>query len=366
MFLDFFLRELNKLRIFKERSIHQRSIVLVTGKEFVQEAIHKLNYKEKYPFYKVSGIILLDSDQSETFEGIDAPVLPLNEESLQRIARAWIDGVFILQPETVLFPSELMKLLKESGITIYYTLTALYDEDLPVTEASKLGKYRVFTNSVRFIPPGKLLIKRIIDIVGGIIGCILTGIIFLFVAPIIYMKSPGPIFFTQERIGENGKPFKIHKFRTMYLDAEKRKKELMDKNKVQDGLMFKMDDDPRIIGSEKKNKYGKPIGIGNILRKTSLDEFPQFYDVLIGNMSLVGWRPCTREEWKKYNLEHRIRASMKPGITGMWQANGRSRITDFNEVVKMDREYLENWSLTLDLKILLKTIWVVLTCKGAE
>jgi lipopolysaccharide/colanic/teichoic acid biosynthesis glycosyltransferase len=151
----------------------------------------------------------------------------------------------------------------------------------------------------------------------------------------------------------------------MYLDAEERKAELMKQNKMQ-GLMFKMDDDPRIIGSEKKGKDGKPKGIGNFIRRTSIDEFPQFFNVLIGNMSLVGWRPCTLNEWKEYNLEHRSRAGMKPGITGMWQVSGRSEITDFDEVVKLDQEYIENWSLLLDFKILLKTVAVVAKREGAE
>ena len=131
-------------------------------------------------------------------------------------------------------------------------------------------------------------------------------------------------------------------------------------------MMFKMDDDPRIIGSGKKNRKGKPAGIGNFIRNTSIDEFPQFYDVLRGRMSLVGWRPCTMAEWEKYDMQHRVRASMKPGLTGMWQVSGRSDITDFNEVVRLDREYIENWSLGLDLKILLKTVVVVIKGHGAE
>ena len=149
------------------------------------------------------------------------------------------------------------------------------------------------------------------------------------------------------------------------MDAEERKASLMSQNKM-NGLMFKMDDDPRIIGSEKKGKDGKPKGIGNFIRSKSLDEFPQFLNVLIGNMSLVGWRPCTMNEWKEYGLEHRSRAGMKPGITGMWQVSGRSEITDFDEVVKLDQEYIENWSLLLDIKILLKTIVVVAKGQGAE
>ena len=166
------------------------------------------------------------------------------------------------------------------------------------------------------------------------------------------------------RIGKNGKKFKIYKFRSMYKDAEERKAELMSQNKME-GLMFKMDYDPRIIGSEKKDKNGNPKGIGNFIRKTSLDEFPQFWNVLKGDMSLVGTRPPTVDEWEKYELHHRSRMSIKPGITGMWQASGRSDITDFEEVVKLDTEYIENWSIGLDVKILLKTVTSVLKSEGS-
>ena len=152
----------------------------------------------------------------------------------------------------------------------------------------------------------------------------------------------------------------------MYMDAEERKKALMEQNKISDGMMFKMDDDPRIIGSEKKDKNGKPRGIGNFIRKTSLDEFPQFWNVLKGDMSLVGTRPPTLDEWEKYDLHHRVRMSIKPGITGLWQISGRSDITDFEEVVRLDREYIQNWSIWLDFKILFKTVGVVLRHEGAE
>ena len=204
------------------------------------------------------------------------------------------------------------------------------------------------------------------DILGGIVGCILTGIIFIFIAPIIYIQSPGPIFFKQKRVGQNGKQFYMYKFRSMYMDAEERKKALMEQNKISDGMMFKMDDDPRIIGSEKKDKNGKPRGIGNFIRRTSLDEFPQFWNVLKGDMSLVGTRPPTLDEWEKYDLHHRVRMSIKPGITGLWQISGRSDITDFEEVVRLDREYIQNWSIWLDFKILFKTVGVVLRHEGAE
>jgi lipopolysaccharide/colanic/teichoic acid biosynthesis glycosyltransferase len=199
------------------------------------------------------------------------------------------------------------------------------------------------------------------DICGGLAGCILTGIIFLFVAPAIYIKSPGPIFFSQYRVGKNGRKFKIYKFRSMYMDAEERKKELMKQNRVSDGLMFKMENDPRVIGSEK----GPGKGIGNFIRKTSLDEFPQFFNVLKGDMSLVGTRPPTVDEWEKYELHHRARLAIKPGLTGMWQVSGRSEITDFEEVVKLDTKYISEWSFMLDIKILFKTVLIVLGQKGS-
>src|SRR5699024_10666589 len=164
------------------------------------------------------------------------------------------------------------------------------------------------------------------------------------VGPFIYLRSPGPIFFRQTRVGKNGKVFEIYKFRSMYLDAEERKSELMEQNEMS-GLMFKLENDPRIIK-----------GIGRFIRRTSIDELPQFWNVLKGDMSLVGTRPPTVDEWEQYELHHRIRMATKPGITGMWQVSGRSDITDYEEVVRLDTEYIENWSIGLDIKILLKTV----------
>ena len=184
---------------------------------------------------------------------------------------------------------------------------------------------------------------------------LLTGIIFIFVAPIIYIKSPGPIFFKQVRIGKNGKKFNIYKFRSKYMDAEERKKELMAQNDIKDGMMFKMDNDPRIIK-----------GIGNFIRDYSLDEFPQFWNVLKGDMSLVGTRPPTVDEWEKYEMHHRSRLAFKPGLTGMWQVSGRSDITDFEEVVELDTKYIAEWCLKLDIEILFKTVMVVFRGSGAK
>lgn len=182
----------------------------------------------------------------------------------------------------------------------------------------------------------------------------MTGILFLVIAPIIYVKSPGPIFFRQTRVGRNGKIFQMYKFRSMYLDAEERKKDLLKENRISDGLMFKIENDPRIIK-----------GIGHFIRKHSIDEFPQFFNVLKGDMSLVGTRPPTVDEWDRYSIHHRARLSIKPGITGLWQISGRSEITDFEEVVEMDREYIEKWSIGYDCMILLKTVGVLVGSDGA-
>ena len=203
------------------------------------------------------------------------------------------------------------------------------------------------------------------DILCGLLGCIFTLIITIFIGPIIYLNSPGPIFFAQERVGKNGKKFKMYKFRSMYLDAEERKAELMKDNKLGDGKMFKIDFDPRVIGNKVMPDGSHKTGIGEFIRKTSLDEFPQFFNVLKGDMSIVGTRPPLISETNLYEYQHFARLAIKPGITGMWQVSGRSEITDFDEVVKLDKYYIENWNLGLDIKILFKTVLVVVCKKGA-
>ena len=151
----------------------------------------------------------------------------------------------------------------------------------------------------------------------------------------------------------------------MYKDAEARKKELMEKNRLGNGLMFKMEADPRIIGCKIRQDGTVKKGLGNFMRDYSLDEFPQFFNVLKGDMSLVGTRPPTPDEWERYEPHHRARMAVRPGITGLWQVSGRSSITDFEEVVRLDTKYIAEWSMALDLKILLRTVKVVLGRDGA-
>ena len=230
----------------------------------------------------------------------------------------------------------------------------------------KLGDMPVITATMNYASPRQLFMKRCLDITGGLIGCILTGILCIFLAPAIYIQSQGPIFFSQIRVGKNGKQFRLYKFRSMYMDAEERKAELMKQNKMSDGKMFKMDNDPRIIGSRILPDGTYKKGIGNFIRDWSIDEFPQFFNVLKGDISLVGTRPPLVSEVEQYELRHCTRLAMKPGITGLWQVSGRSDIEDFEDVVKLDVQYIDNWSLWGDIKILFKTVWVVFAGRGAK
>ena len=187
-----------------------------------------------------------------------------------------------------------------------------------------------------------------VDVVGGLVGCILFAPIMLVTAIAIKLDSPGPVIFKQVRVGQNGRQFMIYKFRSMYIDAEERKKELMAQNEIKGGVMFKMKDDPRITRVRK------------VIRKFSIDELPQFFNVVGGSMSLVGTRPPTIDEVEKYKKNQWRRISIKPGITGMWQVSGRSSIQDFDDIVELDIEYIDNWTLMLDFKIILKTVLVLI------
>ena len=236
---------------------------------------------------------------------------------------------------------------------------------VPNRRIENYGSFIVLTSSMHIANARQLFVKRLMDIAGGIVGLLLTAVAFVIFAPIIKIQSPGPVFFKQVRIGKNGRRFNFYKFRSMYLDAEARKAELMAENRVGGGLMFKLDFDPRIIGSRKLPDGTVKKGIGNFIRDWSLDEFPQFWNVLKGDLSLVGTRPPTVDEWDKYELHHRARLATKPGITGMWQVSGRSKITDFEQVVALDKKYIQEWSMGLDLRILLQTVLVVLRREGS-
>lgn len=186
--------------------------------------------------------------------------------------------------------------------------------------------------------------KRVIDVLGALVGLMLTGLLFIPIAIAIRSDGPGSLFFCQTRCGWMGREFKLWKFRSMVPDAESRKHEV--KNEAQ-GAMFKAEYDPRITK------------VGHFLRRTSLDELPQFWNVLLGSMSLVGTRPPTADEIDQYDVPEWRRLDVKPGITGEWQVNGRSSIKDFEDVIRLDLRYQRNWGLLYDIKLLIKTVAVV-------
>ncbi len=351
------------LRKMKGVNGGDRALVIFTSSNKAEEVVSGL-MNGTYNDFVIKGIYLLDKGMADRKEIQGIPLIDKNLPLFESIGHEWVDEAFFFLDPNYLLPKCYIDNLLKMGITIHFSYSSLFEEEGIMQRTDKVGSYYVFTNSLKIVNATSLAAKRAIDIIGGLVGCLLTGIIFIFVAPIIYIKSPGPIFFSQWRVGKNGRRFRIYKFRSMYMDAEERKKDYMAQNKMS-GLMFKMDDDPRIIGSEKKDKNGRPRGIGNFIRNTSLDEFPQFWNVLVGDMSLVGTRPPTVDEWEQYDESHRVRMCVKPGITGVWQVSGRSKITDFNEVVRLDTFYVRNWSILLDIKIILKTIGVVLRSEGA-
>ena len=324
-------------------------MLVVASKAVAERTIDQLQ-KEKYSDYIVRGLAIVDADMiGQSINGV--PVVA-NEDTLHEYLRTnTVDGVFIhvrnSYDEIVAITDSLLAM----GITVHISLDHVSSE-MPNKVVEEINGYTVLTTSIKMATTRQLFIKRVIDLCGGLAGLLATIIAFIFIAPIIYKQSPGPIFFSQERVGRNGRRFRIYKFRSMYMDAEERKKELMAHNKM-DGLMFKMDDDPRIMP------------IGKFIRRVSIDELPQSINILKGDMSLVGTRPPTVDEYEQYELHHKSRLAAKPGLTGMWQVSGRSDITDFEEVVKLDTEYISNFSLGLYLKILFKTVGVVLGKKGS-
>lgn len=277
----------------------------------------------------------------------------IDDEVKKEIMQEAVDEIFIYAPsENSSKINEVIKFFDDMGVICNYCVD-IKGLDNKRSSVGAFGEYSVISYSHFQKSYKKLMIKRFMDILGGLIGCIITIILTPFIAIAIKLNSKGPVFFSQVRIGRNGRRFKILKFRSMYIDAEERKKELMAQNEVE-GLMFKIENDPRITK------------VGAFLRKTSLDELPQFFNILKGDMSLVGTRPPTVDEFEKYNQYYRRRLSMTPGLTGLWQVSGRSDIDNFDDVVKLDLEYIDNWSLKLDAKIIVKTVAVVFTRKGSK
>lgn len=219
--------------------------------------------------------------------------------------------------------------------------------DLPHSKVgfSQLDRLPILSFYTTAFTPASAFSKRLMDICVALLGLSITAVLYPWISWRIRRESPGPVIFKQRRVGENGRLFNCYKFRTMFLDAEARKQELMAQNQMQ-GPIFKIDKDPRITR------------FGAFLRATSLDELPQFLNILRGDMSVVGTRPPTPDEVAKYEVHYRRRLSVRPGLTGMWQVSGRNEIKKFEDILALDLQYIDHWSLWLDVRIIFKTIWV--------
>lgn len=336
---------------YYRKSVNNTKMLVLTKETTAQEVLETLQ-QEKTWDYDITAVALYDVDmQGDEIAGV--PVVASMEDVYDVVCQMMVDEVFISLPGVpVTEIREMVQRFEEMGLVCHYRVD-LFSKANPNTYVQQLAGYSVISFTLQSMDSRRMLIKRLMDIVGSLIGCVLTLLITPFVALAIKIDSPGPVFFSQTRIGKNGRRFKIWKFRSMYIDAEERKKELEAQNEIK-GLMFKMEDDPRITK------------VGKFIRKTSIDETPQFLNILLGDMSLVGTRPPTEDEFEQYNGYYRRRMSITPGLTGMWQVSGRSDIQDFEEIVKLDLEYIDNWSLMLDIKILFKTVFAVLGRKGSK
>ena len=333
-------------------SRHSNRLLVVTSSDQAENVLE--NLKEYNEWNRtIAGLVLTDTAQVGEINEI--PVVAHSEDFLNYVIRNDVDEVFIIDDKMMRTPlmDEWVRELEQMGIIVDVNIDAF---DLSISgkkTLNRVGKYAVVSFARNLFSTRQMIAKRVLDIAGSLVGMVILGIATIFVAPAIKLDSPGPVFFGQTRVGKNGRKFTFYKFRSMYKDAEARKKELMASNEVK-GLMFKMEDDPRITK------------VGKFIRKTSIDELPQFWNVLRGDMSLVGTRPPTVDEFEHYEAKHKCRLSMTPGLTGLWQISGRSDIKDFDEVVRLDMQYIDNWSILKDIKILILTVKVVLTGRGSR
>ena len=338
------------LAYIRRRGLNTRNVLIVGANEKMRKFSQLVAHHDDWGL-KVAGVMELadlpggagESVQGRLDELIEFCKLNTVDEVVFCVLREAL-------PESVM--EDYLRELEEMGITVRMVLD-YYDASKSRTELCMFhDEVPMLTFYCKAFDASQLFVKRCLDIVGALTGLLATATVFPIIAIAIKTNSKGPLFFGQKRVRESGRTFKCWKFRSMYIDAEERKKELMHLNEM-NGAIFKIKDDPRITS------------VGNFIRKTSIDELPQFWNVLRGEMSLVGTRPPTPDEVANYQNWHRKRICIKPGITGLWQVSGRNQIQDFDEVVRLDLEYIDRWTLWLDIKILFRTVWVVFARSGS-
>jgi len=339
------------LGFYRRRGFNSRNLLIVGTRQKARR-FHQL--VEDHADWGLQIIGFVQADASVIEAEIEGQKVLGKLQDLLEICKSYsVDEVVLCIPKDLVMGAEgLLQDLQEMGITVRMVLDFY---DMPHCKMD-IGFFHetlpVLTFHTKTLDAQQLFLKRLMDIAGALGGLGILGLLFPFIALAIKQDSNGPIFFGQERVGESGRIFKCWKFRSMTTDAEERKQELLDQNEM-NGAIFKIKNDPRITK------------VGRFLRKTSLDEFPQFWNVLRGEMSLVGTRPPTLDEVAQYKNWHRRRISIKPGITGMWQTSGRNRIADFDEIVRLDLYYIDKWTIWLDILILLKTLRAVVAGSGS-
>lgn len=323
--------------ILRKQGAVRHAIYLITDANEQKEQINLLNQENCYIIQGVNDASCLD--------------LANREQTLNKLRQLGIAEVFISW-NCIKNRLHICWHFYNAGITIRI-LPSTHELYHPKSEVWMLGELPCLTISAPIIAGSDFWIKRIFDLVCSTILLIAFSPLYVSIAILIKLDSPGPILFKQDRVGLHGKKFKIWKFRTMVTDAEKLQAALEAKNEIKDGVLFKLKDDPRITN------------VGKFLRRYSLDELPQLFNIVLGEMSLVGPRPLPLRDVERFKTTHFIRQEVLPGITGLWQVSGRSDIDNFEDGVKLDVTYIENWSIWLDLRILFKTVGVVFNKTGA-
>ncbi len=310
MIISYITRLIYKqILIAQKKNIKPRELLLVGDEKGIEKALAAF---ETHPEagINVGKIVRVDKE--------DLTV------AMEYIRNEYVTEVYVACLDSALVPHNLIRACSEMAVTIHQQM--FMDEEVKGRQwIEKIAKQPVLTNSISIPRPRALLVKRLIDIIAGMFMSLIALIVLLIVAPIIKKASPGPVLLKLERIGLNGKKFKMFQIRTMYMDAGSREDKIIK-------------------------------GIGQKLRDLGLDDLPKGFNILLGQMSLVGTRAPSIEEWKNYEFRHRARLACKPGITGLWQASGKSKIMSFEEATALDTDYIMNWSLGLDWRILFKTV----------
>lgn len=343
------------LTSIRRRGYNYRQVLLIGSGRTMQKVVSVLSVNKHWGY--VPAGILVETEPSDGNAGerelLGIPILGrvCDLEAICR-QRTVDEVIFALDQFDSVVLSENAATCERLGVPARFCLGLLGFERSKVTFSS-LDSLPMVTFYTTLMTPADAFLKRLVDILVSLVGLLITVMVYPWISWRIRRESPGSVIFKQVRVGENGRLFKCYKFRTMQLDADLKKMALASANQME-GPIFKIDNDPRIF----------PFGA--FLRRTSLDELPQFLNVLRGDMSIVGTRPPTPDEVSQYQTHYRRRLSIRPGITGLWQVSGRSQIRRFEDILKLDLEYIDHWSIWLDVKIIARTIMVTVFRIGAH